>query len=171
MAARGTFDSKRAQARELYDEGYSCRAIAERLDAAPSTVSKWAKDEGLAFDHSQTDLATRAHTVDLAAERLLLTKEMVVAARDGLAELDSPFTVFSFGGKENTYAEHTFDRPPPDIRRQALTTAGIAFDKATKVLEKEVVGIENAHSLLGSLARGFEKAAAEYEATVEPDGA
>lgn len=169
MAARGTFDSKRAQAKELYDEGYSCNAIAQKLDASPSTVSRWAKTEGLSFDRSQTALAVRAHTIDLAADRLLLAQKMVQVASDVLDSLDGEYLVYSFGGQENLYSEHLLDSPPVEVVRNAVTTAGIAFDKASKVLEKSTEGLTGAHSLLDSLATGFAKAAADYEASL-PDG-
>lgn len=155
MARRGTFDSKRADARALYDQGHSCRSIADRLGVAPSTISRWAKDEGLAFDRSQTDLATRAHTIDMAKDRLELAQMMVVAARDGLLELDGPITVYSFGGRDNEFNSHTFDRAPADVRRQALTTAGIAFDKASKVLDGSSESAEVAESLLDRLEAEF----------------
>src|SRR5262245_8271385 len=103
MARSRTFDAKRAQeARALYDEGHGCNAIAKRLDVAPSTISAWAKREGLAFDRSQTSLAVRAHTIDLAEARLLLAQKMTVAASDMLDRLDGKYIVFAFGGKSNT---------------------------------------------------------------------
>lgn len=98
MARGGTFDSKRAQARVLSDEGLSCNAIAKRLKCAPSRVSRWAKSEGLSFDRSQTKAAVEAHTVDLAAERLALAEEMMEAGRAALREVKGPVVVYNFGG-------------------------------------------------------------------------
>jgi hypothetical protein len=146
----------RAKARELFDLGVSRNAIARTLDLDPATVTRWAAAEGVEFDRAPTALAVRAHTIDLAKDRLALTREMMVVAREGLAELDDSFTVYNFGGKDNTFAEHTFDRPPPDVRRQALTSAGIAFDKATKVLEKTNEGIGRAESLVDHLEQFFD---------------
>jgi transposase-like protein len=85
----GTFDGKRARARELYDEGYSCNAIAKQLDCLPSTVSRWASAEGLTFDRSQTTLAVRAHTVDLAEARMVLAQKLMEKASDALARWSS----------------------------------------------------------------------------------
>ncbi|MDR6867671.1 hypothetical protein J2Y69_002275 [Microbacterium resistens] len=150
-----TFDEKRAQV--LYDDGATCRAIADALGCAPSTVSRWAKKKGLKFDRTQTDMATRAHTVELAAARIELAQLMFVAARDGLLELDGPITVYSFGGKENEFNSHTFDRAPVDIRRQVMTTAGIAFDKVNKIVEAsdDAEGLAPVESMLGRLAVRF----------------
>jgi hypothetical protein len=65
----------RARARELYDDGHGCNAIAKQLHVAPSTISAGAKQEGLKFDRSQTELAVRAHVVDLRQGRALLRAE------------------------------------------------------------------------------------------------
>jgi len=100
--AAATFDVKRGhEARALFDDGHSCRQIAAKLNVAPSTVSRWAKDNGLAFDRSQTAIAVRAHTIDLAADRLELAQLMIVAARDLLHSLDGEYLVYNFGGKDN----------------------------------------------------------------------
>lgn len=156
MARNGTFDSQRTEARTLYDAGHSCRAIAEQLHVSPSTISRWAKQEGLKFDRSKVEAAVKAHTIDLAAERLLLANEMMEAARVGLRELKGSFLVYSFGGKENDYNEHTLDKAPPSVRREMMSSAGIAFDKATKVVEKSTDGVAGAHSLLDALMGRFE---------------
>lgn len=156
MARAGTFDAKRAQeARALYDEGFSCNAIARKLGCSPSTISRWAKDNELTFDRSQTALAVRAHVIDMAETRLLLAQKMAVAASDLLDALDGPYLVYSFGGRDNTYEEHTLDRPPVEVIRNAVTTAGIAFDKASKVLESTPEGTSEAESVLDRLEAEF----------------
>jgi transposase-like protein len=162
MPRNGTFEGKHAQARELYEEGYSCRAIAEKLGHSPSTISRWAKDEGLRFDRSQTDMATRAHTVDLAAARMELTQKLMVSASDALDSLDRPWLVFNFGGKENTYEEHYLDEVPVDARVKVHTLAGIAIDKATRILEKDNGGLEQAIGTLDLVGKTLTAAAEAY---------
>lgn len=164
MARNGTFDSKRAEARELFDEGHGCRAIADKLSVSPSTISRWASDEGLSFDRSQTSLAVRAHTVDLAAARLELAQKLMVKASDALDSLDAPYTVFNFGGKDNTYAEHQLDAAPIDVQRSAFVMAGVAIDKATRILEHDGGGLDEAIGTLDVLAAGFKAAADEIRA-------
>lgn len=161
MARNGTFDSKRAEARDLFDQGFSCRAIADRLDVAPSTISRWAKDEGLRFDRSQTDLATRAHTVDLATARLELAQKLMVKASDAMDALDEKYTVYNFGGKDNTYAEHELGAAPIDVQRSTFVMAGVAIDKATRILEHDNGGLDEALGTLDVLAAGFKAAADE----------
>jgi len=164
MAADGTFRTKRGhEARTLFDEGLGCNAIAKKLDVGVATISRWAVAEGLKFDRSQTALAVRAHTVDLAEARVMLAQKMAVVASEMLDKLDGTYLVYNFGGKDNDYSEHILDEPPVEVVRNVVTTAGIAFDKATKVLEKSVDGLTGAHSLLDALANGFRSAADDYE--------
>jgi predicted transcriptional regulator len=157
MAAAGTFDAKRAQAKDLYDEGFSCNAIARKLDVSPSTISRWAKAEGLTFDRAQTAMAVRAHTVDMQADRLLLAQKMIVNASDTLDMLEGEFLVYSFGGKENDFNSHVLDAAPIEARRSAQVIAGVAFDKATKVLEKSNEGMGRAESLVDHLEQFFDQ--------------
>lgn len=157
MAARTFSPEMRAEAKRLYDEGFGCNAIAKQLDWSPATISKWAKDEGLQFDRSQTALAVRAHTIDLAEARLELARKMSVAANDLLDSLDGEYLVYNFGGKDNSYEEHTLDKPPVEVIRSSIVTAGIAFDKATKVLEKTNDGIGRAESLVDHLEQFFDR--------------
>lgn len=171
MARRGTFDSKRAQAQVLYDQGLSCNAIARKLRCSPSTVSRWARAEGLKFDRAQTTAAVHAHTVDLAAERLALAEEMMEAGRTALREIKGPVVVHNFGGKDNTFEQTTLDRAPMSMRREALTAAGIAFDKATRIVEKNNGGLDQAVGVLDQIADGFKAAAEKYrsETPSEPE--
>lgn len=158
MAARGTFDSKRAQARKLFDEGLSCNAIAKRLKCSPSTVSRWAKAEGLSFrDRAQTATANAVREFDMAAARIRLAEKMTANADKVLDSLDGPFLVYSFGGKDNDYNEHTLDEAPMSARREAQTISAIAFDKLTKAIEstEDADGLAPVESMLGRLAVRF----------------
>jgi hypothetical protein len=170
LAARTFTTEMRVKARELFDEGVGCNAIARAVDISPAVISKWAKEENLAFDRSQAALAVRAHTIDLAAARLDLVAKMMVVAEDSLAMLDGPFLVFAFGGKENDYSEHELDDAPMDARRSAMMIAGVAFDKATRIVEKSTTGVEGAIGMLDTLADGFAEAAAKLRAETPADG-
>jgi hypothetical protein len=168
MAARGTFDRKRKRARELFDRGLSCRAIARELSVSISTVSRWAKSEGLSFTgRAQTKTATVVREFDMVAARARLAQKMTANADKALDTLDGPFLVYSFGGKDNTYEEHELSEAPISARREAQTIGAIAFDKLTKALEKDTSALPAAHSLLDSLAAGFTAAAASYEAPTD----
>lgn len=170
MAASGTFDQKRAQARKLFDQGLTCRAMARKLKVSTSTVSRWAKAEGLSFTHrAQTAAATVVREFDMTAARSRLARKMTANADQALDGLDGPYLVYSFGGKDNSYEEHELSSAPISARREAQTVGAIAFDKLTKALEKDTTGVESAHSLLDSLAAGFAQAAAQYETPADGD--
>ena len=153
MARRGTFDSKRTQARKLFDQGLSCRAIAAKLKVSTSTISRWAKAEGLSFkNRAQTATATVVRQFDMAAARVRLAEKMTGNADRALDTLDGPYLVYSFGGKENVYSEHELTEAPISARREAQTIGAIAFDKLTKALETTPEGTTEAESVLDRLA-------------------
>lgn len=83
--------------------------------------------------------------------RVQLAEEMSLAAMELLKARNDKYLVYNFGGKDNTYEEHTLERPPVDVIRNAVTTAGIAFDKATKVVEQTPEGLRGAESLIDRL--------------------
>ena len=147
-----------AQRRELHDEGHACRSIAEALDASPSTVSRWTKEEGLAFDRTQPEMAVRAHTIDVAAGCLLLAT-MMTNAFDFLATLDGEFEVFRFGGKDNDFNSQVLDAASIEARRSAQVIAGVAFDRATRVVERDNGGLDDAVGVLDAAAAWFAAAA------------
>lgn len=125
----------RIKVQQAHGQGKSRNAIAKEFGIAGQTVTRICADAGLSFDRSQTMLAVRARHIDLAAERLQLVKKMVVVAQDALDDVDAPYLVFNIGGKDNTFTSELLDGPPEETRRSIMTSAGIAFDKATKALE------------------------------------
>lgn len=166
MAARGTFDKKRAQARKLFDQGLSCRQIASKLGVSISTISRWAKAEGLSFTkRAQTATATVVREFDMAAARVRLAQKMTGNADRALDGLDGPYLVYSFGGKENTYSEHELTEAPISARREAQTIGAIAFDKLTKAIEstEDADGLAPVESMLGRLAVRFGLVEAETD--------
>jgi predicted transcriptional regulator len=152
-----TFDAERA--RDLHAGGLSCNAIAKELGCAPSTVSRWAKNAGLSFDRSKTSAAVKAHTIDLAAGRIRLAEKMLQASESMLDKIDEPYLVYNFGGKDNDYNSRVLDSAPVEVRRNVITTAGITFDKLTRIVEKSDTGLEQAHGVLDQIAAGFAAAA------------
>jgi transposase-like protein len=145
--------------------------IARRTGVSTATVSRIAEAEGLSFDRSQTSAATKARSVDLAALRLELAEEMASAARDMLRSRDKPYLVYNFGGKDNTYEEHTLDSAPVEVKRSIVVTAGIAFDKLTRIVERDGGGLEQAVGVIDTLAEGFRAAAEQIRAEGGADAA
>lgn len=124
---------KRARLTEMRDAGMSVQAIAREFGVHASTVSRWAKADGVSFDRSQTRAAVEARKVDLAAMRAELATLALQKARGFLDALDRPFLVFNFGGKDNTYAEQELDRPPTGDIRNLMTSYGIAVQRSMEL--------------------------------------
>lgn len=167
--AHATFDSERA--RELHAAGRSCNAIARELGCAASTVSRWAKGEGLTFDRSKTADAVKAHTVDLAAGRIRLAEKMLAASEDMLDVIDGPYEVYNFGGKDNTFESRVLDSAPVEVRRNVITTAGITFDKLSRIVERSDTGLDEAVGVIDTLAAGFTAVAERLRAETPTDEA
>lgn len=141
MAAAHTFgDEKRARLRELHAAGMSLRQIATELSASTETISRHARNMGLSFDRSQTAEATKARVADLAAGRAALAERMLDEANLILDDMHGEYRVFNFGGKDNTFASEVLDEPPIEAKRSMMTTAAIAFDKVSRVVERESDG-------------------------------
>lgn len=145
----------RSRARALFDSGLSRNAIARELDVDPATITRWARSEHLVFDRSNVVAANLAHKTDLAKVRIELAEEMAAAGLELLRARHEPYLVYSFGGKDNTYAEHVLTKAPVEVVRNSVTTAGIAFDKATRVVEGDTTGDSAAKSLLADLGRAL----------------
>ena len=152
-------DSKRGRVAELREAGLSASAIARQLGVAKSTVSRWAKSDGVSFDRRQTAEATAAKSIDLAAARTRLAEKMADRAEKLLDSLDGKYLVYSFGGRDNTYSEHMLDKPPVEVIRNAVTTAGITFDKLSRIVERDP-DVTGAESAVRTLQAGLAAAAA-----------
>lgn len=150
---RAALNPQRAQ--ELFDQGLGCNAIARELGVDSATVSRWAKKTGLSFDRSQVAAANEAHKVDLAAGRIRLAEKMLAASESMLDRIDDPYLVYAFGGKDNDYNEHKLESAPVEVRRNVITTAGITFDKLTRVVENSGAGADSAKSMLADLGRAL----------------
>lgn len=161
---RGTpiSDEVKAEVLRLHALDTSRNEIARITGIGASTVTRIVKEAGGEFDRAMTKRATEARAVDMAALRLRLAEKMADRSEKMLDRLDDPYLVYNFGGKDNDYNEHTLDRPPVEVERNAVVTAGIAFDKLTRIVEKSDTGLEQAVGVLDTIAEGFAAAAARY---------
>lgn len=163
-----TFDAEnRAQMRALHAEGKSCRQIAAIMGFSAPTISKYAREEGLSFDRAQTAAATKAHAIDLAAARTALAGRMVALANEVLDTANDRYLVYSFGGKENDYNEHELEEPPMEAKRSMMTIAAIAFDKVTRIVERESGAVSEAVSVVDRLMDAIDRAAGETPVQVQ----
>ena len=161
----------RSEIIRLHGAGCGRNEIARLVHVSTAVVTKIAKQEGLSFDRASTELAVRARTIDLADMRTLLAQKMAVAASDMLDQLDGPYLVYNFGGKDNDYNERTLDSAPVEVRRNIIATAGITFDKLTRIVEKDTGSGEAAAGVLDSFASALTAAADSIRAEGETSDA
>lgn len=129
MSAPPLTDAERARIRELHAQGMSARGIGHEIGRSQGAVSKNAAAMGLSFDRAQTRTATSAKVADSAARRAGTSRRFLEKANELLDQMDRPHVAYNFGGKDNTYEEHQFDKPPVDALRTLMQAAAQAFDK------------------------------------------
>lgn len=151
MTRGKTFDQGE-RARELFDEGMSCNGIAKELDVAASTISNWAKAEGLSFDRKQTAKAVAAHRIDRAAARADIIDRLYQRSQKVLARLEADTYVY-YVAVPGEGTERVEDDDPPAIDEKNLASAiGIYLDKASRLeLVDGDAGEDAARSMLAEL--------------------
>ena len=128
--------------------GKSRNQTARDHDVSAGTVTNIAKTvSDHAFDRSATKSATEAAVADNAAWRAATSRRFLAKCNDVLDQMDRPFVAYSFGGRDNTYNEHPFDRPTVDAMRTMMTTAAVAFDKHLVQAKHDATGAEGASSV------------------------
>lgn len=128
----------RAKILELHAQGMTRNDIAREVGVSTGVVSRVVEAAGGTFERaSSTAAATAARAADFADMRAELAREMVAVAKQELRRAQEPYVVFSFGGADNTYSEHELELPPSAEVRQMQTTAALAFDKVSKVVESQ----------------------------------
>lgn len=169
MAAPFTTDEL-DRIRDLHAEGKSCRAIAGELGRAFSAVSRHCRDMGLKFDTARTTEATEVRVTANRSRRAELETRFLDEAANLLDQLHEPHLVYSFGGRENTYAEHELDAPDVAAKRALIAAAGIAVDKAVKLADtdKATAEAQVGKSMVGALF-GMFHASLPDDTPAEPD--
>ncbi|MFB6787682.1 helix-turn-helix domain-containing protein [Streptomyces olivaceus] len=158
---------ERAEIIRLHSEGHGRNEIARRVRRSQRTVSLICAEEDLVFDVTMTEDATR-HRVAQLAERRAVLAEALQGDAERLTELMwAPAKIFSFGGKDNVYREKDVDEPPAADKRNLMAAANVAIEKSMKLVPPETddANVEAARSMLGSLADGLSRLAAQ-----EPHG-
>lgn len=155
-------EDQKARVLSLHTQGLARNEIARRVGISAGSVTNICRDTGLTFDRSETKHATEARQVDLAAGRIRLAEKMLAASEAMLDDIDGEYLVYNFGGKDNDYNEHLLDAAPVEVKRNIITTAGITFDKLTRIVEKSDTGLDQAVGVLDTIAEGFAAAAERY---------
>lgn len=158
--ARRITDAERAHILELHGEGHSRNDIARMTGISNDVVSRTVRAAGKTFDRAgEVAAATAARQADNRAKRAQLAADLLDDAQKLRKQLWLPTLVYNFGGKDNTYRQHVLKSAPVEVRRNAVVTAGITFDKLTRIVERESGGTESALGLLDHAAAAFAAAA------------
>jgi predicted transcriptional regulator len=154
MVRGQTFDQG-LRARELFDRGLSCNRIARELGVAPSTISAWAKREGLSFNRAATEDAVAAAKVTRAERRAAIIDRLYTRAERVLDRLEAPEYLhrMASGDGISTYR----DEFPPAVDEKSLSAAIHSYlkDAADLELVDDGDGLSPVESMLGRLAQRF----------------
>ncbi|MFE7128948.1 helix-turn-helix domain-containing protein [Streptomyces sp. NPDC057617] len=151
-------EAERKRVRELHAEGMGRNQIAKELKRSGRTISDIATDLGISFAAraGQVAAATEVRQMDLAERRVRLAENFQADAERLREQMWEPTTVWSFGGKENTYEEHTFPEAPADVKRTLMSAAGTAIDRSLKLSPpKDETGTEEGLALITKLMSGL----------------
>lgn len=111
-------DHEREHIADLIRSGKSCSAVAKDVGRSPDTVSRIAREIGWHFGDTNLAHAHEARSAYSAERRATIAAKATERAQQLLDEFEGEYLVFNFGGKENTYNEHTLPSPPIEARRQ-----------------------------------------------------
>lgn len=116
---------RRIAARHGVSDATVRRCIAEAGDIPPA---------GSPATRAKMENATKTRQLTMADRRARLAERFVEVAERALDDMDSPATVFNFGGKDNTFEARVLPRPPTADQRNLAIIAATAVDKH-KVLD------------------------------------
>lgn len=148
-----TFDQDE-RARALHREGRSCNAIAKELGVSASTISAWARREGLSFDRSKTAVAVSARAVDLKDRRQRLIDRLYARAEANLDRVEAPYRwrVVTGDGHELVTDDAA---PAADELRHSQAVANYLKTAASLAAVDGGRGTDDAKSMLAELGRAL----------------
>lgn len=152
MPANPVTDAEVARFRELHAQGMARNEIARVMNRSPVTVSRLAQRLGLKFDRVATEAATAAKVADARAKRVQLMHDLLDDAQRLRRQLWEPTTIYSFGGKDNTYNSRQVEQPPFRDQRDIVMSVSTALTACLRLDQHDGDGsAEQVGSLLGNL--------------------
>ncbi|MCC4304220.1 MULTISPECIES: hypothetical protein [Rhodococcus] len=111
------------------------------------------------WDRATTAKAAEAVHVDNKARRVALEERLLVEAQKIMDQLWEPTVVFAFGGKDNTYEEHTLTQPTFGDQKAIVQTATTAIRESTRLHEMNAgQNTDHAKSMLVQMQEALLKA-------------
>lgn len=141
----------------------SIRKIADRHKVSMRRVRTIAAEHNLAHAWSaranHTAAATAAKTQDAKARRAEIMNGLLDDAQRLRAQLFAPAVVYSFGGKENTYAERHVPEPPTRDKRDLMNAISLALNASLRLDDHDRgTDVDDAKSMLDDLFEGLSAA-------------
>lgn len=156
---RPVTEALRARVVELHGEGLGRNAIARHPDVGVSsaTVTKIAREAGLSFDRSETELATRARLIDLADHRAVLARSFQLRAQELLEAMEGAVVIGNFGGRDNTWNETLLDEPTIEGKKALVTAAATAARAASELVRADLASTSTAEAtgMVDALEKGL----------------
>ncbi|MEO6084702.1 MAG: helix-turn-helix domain-containing protein [Umezawaea sp.] len=154
---------ERERIAELHAQGASRNDIAKALKRSPATITKACAQLGLSFDRSKTKAATAAKVLDAKARRAQLMLDILEDAARLREQLWAPTTIFSFGGKDNTYAERQVPLPPVKDQRDIVNAVSTAINASLRLDDHDRGSdVDEAKSMIDELFEGLSAAWDQY---------
>ncbi|MGI5178662.1 helix-turn-helix domain-containing protein [Dactylosporangium sp. CA-152071] len=154
---RPVTDHDRDQVRALHAQGLSRNEIARQIGRSGKTVSNIAKAAGLTFERGpEVAAATEARKVDAKARRAALALALLDDAERLRKQLFAPCTVYSFGGRDNTFEQALIEEPSFRDKRDLMQAVSTAIDRSVKLDEYDSgANLGQVVSLLETIGRGL----------------
>ncbi|MFE7073792.1 helix-turn-helix domain-containing protein [Streptomyces sp. NPDC057620] len=130
-------DADRAEIIRLHGLGKGRNEIGRLVGRAQRTVSVICQEEGLVFDVTMTEEATRHRVAQLADRRAMLAEALQDDAERLTEQLWQPAIIYNFGGKDNSFEKQDVTEPPADAKKNLMASAGIAIEKSLKLVPPE----------------------------------
>jgi hypothetical protein len=156
MAAGPWTTDEDARLRELHAAGHTLHAAAAEMGRSKATMSRHAKLLGLGWDRAQTKDATSAKKADADARRAQLKLDLLDDAAKLREQLWKPTTVFSFGGKDNTFNSRELPQPPHVDQLKLVQATSAAINAYGRLEQLDTAAdTDDARSMLAQLGRAL----------------
>lgn len=137
----------------LHSEGKSRNDIAKDLGRSASTITAACNKLGLSFDRTKTAAATKAKVLDARAKRAELMNKLLDDAEKLRQQLWEETTIWSFGGKDNTFNSKKVSRPPFKDQRDIVNAVSTTITASLRLDEHDKgTNVDDAKSVLRGLA-------------------
>lgn len=131
---------KITEIQKLAKEGLSLTQISKKTGVSRNTCKKYAEVVGVDYGANRNPglvAATANRALDLKARRQALAIRLLDEADDLLDSLHKEHLAFSFGGKDNDYAEKIIPKPPAADKKHIVGAATMLMQKHLEYIKHD----------------------------------